>query len=344
MRRLVTSLLVAAVAGIGAVAGIAALRDAPEGDPRSPRAPEAVAPRATAELEPLGGSGRFVAVSDRRPPAELSERSFAMGLLEAAGIAGRIYLSDERCRLRGYHLPTLDVQRLPEVRSCAFSLSDDGWLARGTVVWQRGGSLAAFCQDGAVEVLTRAGDPYDRFAGCAPAWRPDGMLTYVDAGAVRTWPGSGEIVSGVRLAEAAGIELAPGRVAVEQIAWLPAGRLVAVLGPTAAREGDVLWYEPDTHAAGVLARAAEIGELAASPTGDSVALRADGAALVVPAGEPGSGSLSLGAVDAFAWSPDGRWLAVAADSRLTFLPVGHAGTRRPSLGPITARDLAWRAG
>lgn len=349
MRRVVTSLLVATVATIGALAAFEVLGEAPhDGIPAARDAPQRSGDP-DRYAEPLGGARRFVALEDRPPPTELSERSFAAGLLDGAGLSGRIYLSDERCRLRGYHLPTLDLQRLPDLRACSFSLSDDGWLARGIAVWQPRGSLAAVCRGGIVEIVTRSGEGYDRVPGCAPAWRPDGSLTYVRDGAVRSWPAGAEIVSGGELVQALQTAPWPARsAAVEEILWLPTGRLVAVvrqmLSVETAGEDLVVSYDPQHGTAALVARAPRITELAASPAGSHIAVRFDGAVHVLPAGPLPGGHLTLRPADAFAWSPDGRWLAVAANARLIFVPVRGQSSRRPSIGPIAARDLAWRAG
>ena len=340
--------MTAALAGVAVVAGIDALRQTESAERSSPPGtrPDRTEPPVPI-TEPLGGAARFVAIGDRHPPSELSERSFAAGLLDSAGLSGRLYLSDEDCRLRGYHLPTLDVQRLPDVRSCSFAVSDDGWLALEDAVWQLRGSLATLCRSGRIEVVTRGGDAYERFPGCAPTWGPDGALGYLLDGDLRRWPGGDLVVSGGGLTRALGARAARQGAAIQEAVWPPSGVAADAHVAGAPEKAAVLAvYDPARRTATVLARAGAISDLAASRDGRYLAVRADGVLRVLAvAGDAGPGrvTLVLPEAGAFAWSPDGRWIAVAIGGRLTFVPA-DGGKRRPSLGPIVAQGLAWRPG
>ena len=348
MRRIATWLVLAAVSALTAVALVDAVRSRSEravADPAGPPLQSVSDPDA-----PVRDGLRFVALADPDPPDPLSERSFVAGLLDAAGLSGRLYLSDEQCRLRGYRLPTLQIQAMPDVRSCVLSLSGDGWLALEEIVWQPHGSLAAGCREGWIDLLTRAGDAYQRFRGCAPSWSPDGSLAYVLDGAVRRWPGGGIILTGDDLVRGlpAGAGLAKG-AAIEHAVWLP-GRTLALVARPASGDGSrpaasvLALYDLERHSAVVLARAAEIADVAASPRGRYLAARVGPTLRVLRVDRSPSGvALPSGDVRSFAWSPDGRWLAVAGGATLTFVPVGQGrDAERPRLAPIVANDLAWR--
>lgn len=351
MRRAATWLAVAAVSALTAAAVLDAVRSPSRGaEVVTPKAP----PLSTSDQDPsVEREPRFVALARAGSPGELSERSFAAGLLTAAGLSGRLYLSDEKCRLRGYSLPTLEVQAMPDTPSCTFSVSDDGWLAPEEVAWQPAGSLAARCRAGWVDIVTRAGDPYQRFRGCAPSWSPDGELAYVLDGDVRRWPGGELVLSGDDLDRAlrdGGASHASGG-AIEHAVWLKEGILAVVvrrasLAGSRPTESVIAAYDLGRRSAAVLARAPEITGVAASPNGHYLAARIGSTVRVLTVDGPAPRSdiaLRSAEIRSFAWSPDGRWLAVGAGATLTFVPVGQGNdAERPRLAPIVANDLAWR--
>lgn len=348
MRRAVTWVAAGALCALAAAAALDAVRGSPEHERAGPR--ERLPPTdRPLSLEPR----RFLAIADGEPPpGKLSERSFAAGLLDSAGLSGRIYLSDERCRLRGYQLPTLQVQAMPDVRACRFSLSDDGWLALDEAVWQPVGSLAAVSRDGWIDVVTRVGEAYERFPGSAPSWSPDGALLYVFDGDARRWPGDELVLSGYDLARALRQDVGPAAgAAIEQAVGLPGGDLALVASLGRPRdygpvEAVLAIYDPRHRRAALLARAPRISDLSPSPDGRHLAARIGSTLRILSAGRrarPSTIDLGSAGLRSFAWSPDGRWLVVATRTQLSFVPAAHPGDgRRPSLGPIAARDLAWR--
>jgi hypothetical protein len=156
MRRTATWVVVAGVLLVGGVAAVEAfLRDGEATvDQLGTRA-------STASPAPRGGS--------------LAER------LEAAGARGLLYVTVEAgdgCELRGVRLPRLTVESSFPVSDCRFAIAPDGAVATGSDC-RGNGTLATF--DGAV---------VDFFAGCMPAFKPDGELTFVRGGNVMTVPRS----------------------------------------------------------------------------------------------------------------------------------------------------------
>jgi hypothetical protein len=349
MRRTVTWVAVGALCALAAVAALDALRaDSPEREPAAPgeRPPPA---DPALSLQP----GHFLAMADREPPpGTLSERSFAAGSLHSAGLSGWLYLSDERCRLRGYQLPSLQVQAMPDVRACSFSISEDGWLALEQAVWQPAGSFAAVARDGWIDIVTRVGEEYERFRGSAPSWSPDGGLLYVFNGDAHRWPGDALVLSGYDLARALRRDVGPAAgAAIEQAARLPDGDIAVVASLGRPRgygppEAVLAIYEPHHPRAALLSRAQEISDLTPSPGGRHLAVRVGPMLHILGVGgRVRESKVDLASADlrSFAWSPDGRWLVVASGTQLSFVPAAHPGSgRRPILGPIVARDLAWR--
>jgi hypothetical protein len=158
MRRWPTWLTVGALCALGAFAAADALR---------------------------GGGGEVQAEQGPRPTAQTVGRE--LRLREPRGI---LYYSDpdDGCRLHGVDLPRLENAPPPDFASCEFSLSPDSTaVLPGAVSWSPRGGLYARESSGMVELGSQGSQPSLRFPGRAPAFMPDGTLTYVRGIEVVAW-------------------------------------------------------------------------------------------------------------------------------------------------------------
>jgi hypothetical protein len=244
-----------------------------------------------------------------------------------------------------------------------------GCVPRGAV--SPDGSLVARCLGDETELFQTYSanvGPHSIVTGCAPAWRPDGILTVAHGRAVvrfRACPGRSACP--VTLIARSELERAARRhptvpdvpvrlrVLIDGIAWLSQTRAAVLLsirisGRLAGKGAlsEIVFFED-----GRLAPAARTyirgsgGRLAASPGGTyvtqtpDVILRGDGSEVSLPA--------HLREVHAFAWSEDERFLALATRFAVTVLDVASleryddrgSGLRSVTL-PVSARDVAWR--
>ena len=159
--------------------------------------------------------------------------------------------------------------------------------------------------------------------GCAPAWKPDGSITYVRRGSIVQFPRTGRAVvvrTASELTDALGSP-------VEHVAWLTSRRFaVATLHKLAVFDGRRL--------VAVRAIAPGVDDLRASPRGSFLVVRRPNEVRVYDARlRPQGGFTSAAAV---AWSPDERWTAVSDGTRV----VLRRGRTRFVL-PLAAVDLAW---
>jgi hypothetical protein len=218
MRRGGTTLVVLVVAAIALAASFDALRGEGEPQPAAESEPEQP-PRATTLDEP-----------DEEPAV-------------AAQPGGTLYYTDEDCKLRAIVLvpdePPVDP---PNWDECRFVLSPDARRVSGAGTgWApRAGALAGRLfqwADGTIQVSDDEGPEGEAFAGTAPAWMPDGTLTYFADGAVREWP-SGDVALSEHdmlqaAIEAVPLQSLPKAVSLRESAWLSDRRFVAIisLGP-----------------------------------------------------------------------------------------------------------------
>ena len=105
-------------------------------------------------------------------------------------------------------------------------------------------------ENGTIQVSTDRGPDGEPLRGTAPAWRPDGTLTYFADGAVRAWPNGDVILSqrdlvrAMRTSPVAGLRGRFERFSMREAAWLDDRRLAAILsGDDEAGEEDMLAFE-----------------------------------------------------------------------------------------------------
>jgi hypothetical protein len=151
--------------------------------------------------------------------------------LRLAGVTGELYFTvrtEAGCRLRAVSLPTLQDAASFEVRWCRFDLSRDGNVLAGPP-----------CPGRTFEVRS-VDELSSSWAGCAPAWKPDGALTFVRNGDVVT-PKEVLVRNVARFAENALGQ--SRRLVVRQLAWLSDTRLAVLISGRAADPGVVIVIE-----------------------------------------------------------------------------------------------------
>jgi hypothetical protein len=172
------------------------------------------------------GSQRAVVREGGPPPPRAAK-------LRAAGVTGELYFTVETgggCRLRAVTLPTLEDAATFELGWCRFDLSHEGNIVAGPPCPGRRFEIRSVTE-------TSSG-----FQGCAPAWRPNGELTFVRDGDVQTPDGDVLVANVARFARNA---VGRGRLEVRQLAWLSGTTLAALIGTLAVDHAVVIVIEGD---------------------------------------------------------------------------------------------------
>jgi hypothetical protein len=324
MRRWVTVLVVVVVAAIALAAGFDALRGEPTPEPSA---------------------------QDGRPSVSTSPEAEASSAVSEP--AGTLYFTNESCELQAIELPGRTPTEAPGWDECRFVLSPDarrvagagaGWDPRSDPLIGR----LFQSEDGRIQVATNRGPEGEPFAGRAPAWKPDGTLTYFLDGALRIWPNGHVVISGQQLLGAARShvnapfdESAIRRLVVRQAAWLDQERTVVTIHASVLGGADL-------DLAGVFQRGrllAEIPTLApitglwTSPGGRFWAIAAERLQLYQGTRNPLPLPPLVDPV-AVTWAPDETHMAVATRASVVLFPPGETGSVRRL--PIVANDLAWR--
>lgn len=332
MRVKATWLVVGVVVAIAVAAGVDALRGEPD---------RVAQPRGETETAPPSGS---TTSAEQEAPAPDGR---------AGGI---LYFTDARCRLRATSLPPGDPVDAPNWDECRFVLSPDGERASGTGSgWDphsdpRRGRL--FQSDATtITVSTNAGPEGAPFKGNAPAWRPDGTLTYTEGRSVRAWPSRDVVLSQDDLAEA--VRASPDvpdeghvlPVKVRELAWLDNERAVVVLEGTVGAgppQSILAFFDGRRLTAMSVGDGARFSDLRVSPLGGFVAVRSDDDDfLLLNARGDVLPAPTLAGYRAAAWSPDEQWVAIAADTGVSVFQPGNSNPPATRLD-LDARDIAWR--
>ena len=297
------------VAGLVAI-GIAASVDALRGGGES-------APRETATRE----------VVSSPPPARDPAES-----LRGAGVTGTLYFTlrtAEGCVLDTLALPDLEEGGPFQLDWCRLDVSPEGHVVTGPS-----------CPGRAVDVHTTDGSLY-RYRGCAPAWRPDGTLTFVRNGDVAT--STETLIRNVaRFARGA---LGKGsRLSIQELAWLTDVRLAVRVGSPGVRPDVVIVLErgrPVSEPLFIDARA----QLHISHATEEILVATGGGVDVFdPSGNFVSVSRFQGGISAAAYSPDGRWVALARGANLCIYEETDPPPRERfplTCLPFAVVDLAW---
>ncbi len=288
--------------------------------------------------------------------AELPARDVLADRLEALKAGGQLVLYGDGCAVELLALPSLERRQAPS-----------GCAPRGAVSPDR--SLVARCLGDRTELFERdAGVLARTVPGCAPAWRPDSVLTVAHedavvrflgacptgAACVRTLISRSELERAARRHPTVPAQSVGIRVLVDGIAWLSQTRAAVQLsirmGGRLAGVGALsalAFFENGRLAETQPYFRITAGRLAASSHGTyvtrtpDVILRQDGTQVNLPP--------YLRDAAAFAWSADERLLALATPFAVYVLDVASlerfddtgAGLRSVTL-PLSVTELAWR--
>ena len=279
------------------------------------------------------------------PPAHvaLASRPALATTLRRGGADGVLYFVDGACRLHALRIPSLAATAAPRGPACR-ALVSPASAPPGWSLWPRKTPLAARCEGQRVIVSATAGPALPMIGGCAPAWRPDGSMTYVRRGAIVQFPRVGRaqvLRSRNQLSDALARFPALRGTAVwrvTSIAWLASTRF-AVLAHSGTRR--VIAVFAGRTIVGLRQHVASgLSELRASPRGDFLVLRGGGRVSVYSTREPALPRVpGFAKTAAVAWSSDERWYALARVGEIVLVGPGASLTLR-----VSARDLAWTRG
>jgi len=312
-----------------------------------------------AVVDALPGRGRSAPPGTTvTPPARATAPSVS-GQLDTAGT---LYYTDDLCRLRGLRLPGLDPIEAPEWDECSFSLSPDGQSVLGAaVLWEPQGSKRVAGIGGLVYVVSDPAGWEYRFPGEAPAYKPDGTLTFVRDGAVveltgycrprRKAPWCERVLLTSR--DLFGPLRDPiDSAAVKEIAWLTPTRLVAVLA--LGDEEVIRVYEGRETLRTVAGVGGRFTEIRVSPQRQYAAVRVarpSGFVLIDRDARPfalaeirrdSEGRPPFTGGRAIAWSPDDAWTAIARRETVVLFRMGRESPDVAHIA-VSAHDLAWAA-
>ena len=352
-----TLLILAGVTLLGLFAAVDALRGGSTSDPSDPTAEE----QTRLEPPPIAGDP---AIEGR---AELKKR------LQAAGVAGTLFVTDENCRLRALSLPALNwlLDSGTDEAECEFTVAPDSrHVVRfgGGTAWSPNGRTSASCREDHVVVFGRTGQALYQVAGyCAPAWKPDGTFTLARGGTLVVFEPPCEegqrvcehvILSKADVEAVLRIESTPYRnlyaPVIRQAIWLSDSRVALVINTRVRVQPgsrfDLLAIFEGRRVVGSPLLNVRLDELTASPSRSYLAVH-------------GATSRGLSFVDAngrllarnplagghhAAWSPDERWTAVATGGstyvfRTAELELFNSDSRPQAIQiPLYAADLEWR--
>jgi WD40 repeat protein len=201
-------------------------------------------------------------------------------------------------------------------------------------------------QEGADVIEVRSEDWSLRFHGTAPAFRPEGRLTFIRDGRLLEWtvrcPPSAErvVFRGLRALVRCPnpVENAPDRL--REVIWLDSREFVGIAGQDLYSTLAVV--RPEGSETIFRAIGARMGSLSASPDGRYVSVRIDGQLAVFDVERTRPMPLPGGADQATAidWSPDGAYTVIASLRSLHVYPAS-----RPNEAvtlPLSAIDADWR--
>jgi hypothetical protein len=317
MRPLTTWILVGALL----IIGLLAARDALESEHTAARTP--LQEDAGAPAGPPTIAGRTELAAD----------------LEELGAHGALYVTDVSCRRFVLKLPTLTWTTRTELPS------------PGCSVWVRppsdadSGIAARPLEPNKVEVSS-GGWTYE-FTGTSPAFRADGILTFVRDGRLREWTGRCPegapkvVFQGLHDVARCDRPVAGAPTDIREVAWLGVGDYAVITGPDQATSLEVVREGRRERLFNSVG--ARMGALEPSPTGRYVVVRLDGAlTLFRTDGPPAPRPLPAGdeLARSITWSGDERLAALATESSVEVFPSDSAG--RAVRIPLAAAAVEWR--
>jgi hypothetical protein len=273
---------------------------------------------------------------------QLADRGRLAAQLRMGSVSGVLYFVDPACRLHALRLPSLAVRPAPRDGGCR-ALVSPASAPPGWSLWPRNTPLAARCDEHRrVIVSGTEGPSLPMIGGCAPAWRPDGSMTYIRRGAIVQFPRTGRaLVLRSRSQLGRALESQPELRGLSgwharRVAWLSPARFAVV---ASNRSRTVLAVFSGRRIIALKSRVpSHVIELRGSPRGNYVVLGTATGVRVYDARRQDLPRVRrFGLLVSVAWSSDERWLAVAQEQKV--LLVGpHGGV---VLLPLKALDLAW---
>jgi hypothetical protein len=273
--------------------------------------------------------------SDSASKSDLTTTGSAAQELASRQITGVLHFTVRvrpgQCALRSLALPGLEATSAADVGSCRIATSLGGRVAVGGP-----------CPGGDISVLGPAQPVL--LEGCAPAWKPDGTLTFVRRDRVI------EIVKGCTgPAPADCLRRTPMRAeprdAIRELAWIDDERLAILLDSPGSPESVRVIVSGET---------GPFGRPVLSFPGLSYLRPFGRNRLMVRAGPPGRGFLtidenriahafprSLADGHALAVSPDGAWVASTNGGAVHVYRLGDRRPLDPVRIDIDAVDLGW---
>jgi hypothetical protein len=313
---------------------------------------------------------RFGEAEDPSAPAPTATQRASRSGPVPAEMRGVLLYADESCELRGLRLPERVPAEAPQWSGCDFALSPRGDQAVSPVTdWGPDETTFASESEGSILVSSTPTNAYS-FVGSAPAFRPDGLLSFFRDGGVRTLDVDcarphGPVVSMRWIARCSEVVLTNERlrraarpetgelvdvdsVRVNELAWLDSESPVAILelrGRFHGRYQVVVAFSGRRFGRVTAGFNETFSNLQVSPFRRYFGVRSEQSESVRLFDRRGNRILipPLREARAFAFSPDERWLAVATRVNVHIFSVGGADPRVRELG-LTANDLEWRPG
>jgi hypothetical protein len=291
-----------------------------------------------ATVDALRGSGAVPVPAETTTTDRTTTAPSPADEFRAAGVSGLIFFTlrvDEGCELHALRLPALQ-----EIGSFLFDLCRFDISSEGTIVAGRR------CPGRAIEVreVGAVGGSSDRFRGCAPAWKPNGELTFVRDGDLVT-PTKTLVRNVARFARNA---LGAGsRLSVRQLAWLTSTRVAALVASPDNVADVVVMVERGRQ----VSEPIFVGEGSEFYVGQRsqqifIADRGFGVQVYGRDGRFVSANrFTFNDVGAVAESPEGRWVALARPGNICIYDDKEPRPRiRAPVAclPFDAIDLAWR--
>jgi hypothetical protein len=272
------------------------------------------------------------------PPA-IPGRLALVTELKKLGARGALYVTDVSCRRFILSLPTLAWTTDSELPG-----SDCGFWTRQPSDADTG--IAARQVNADTVEVTSGGWSFG-FEGTSPAFRPNGILTFVRHGRLREWTGrcpetaQRVVFRGLHDVARCDRPIAGSPRDVREVAWLTVRDYAVVAGPDGATSLEIVRGRSSDRLFNSVG--ARMGALDASPGGRYVVVRIDGTLTPFqteskPGVRPLPGSNEL--ARSIAWSRDERLAALATQDAITVFP---AETGRPAVRiPVSVARLQWR--